>query len=506
MRNRQNIILDSTGFLRSILFNRFIVGVLATALTLIIVSPALVAAQDKGTNDRLSSEDRRAALRTAILDDIKNQDGRKEFSSEELDQMRSALFGLLDTIQMLAARRAAPAPGMGKSDGSQEKSKGGKFDSIREQILSLSNKDLTVLRAGLNPVKMQEKFAQSQEALKGLVKRELNNATVAPQSAGFPEVAPYCEDIPTTEEYRIAQIAVITAEGVRDVAQNLCNEVIVALGFGGNGRLACLITDAIYIVAKAATYDVTFCYEDYTGALTAANYARLDHVHGDLEDLKTSNAADFANLINTAATNTTTLTTAITSAQTAIVNNDNSNTTTIVNNDNSNATTLNTNLTNVKNMVITNDNTNTTNILANASTNTANIITNANTNTANIITNANTNTATLNTTITNAKNEILANANTNKTELKDLILRTQIEADLAEADNATFVGLYVTPASQGGYLDLTRSIVVDTITKLAGASTATANSFLAQADALTAAGNYKSAYQYYRKAYKAAVN
>jgi hypothetical protein len=37
-------------------------------------------------------------------------------------------------------------------------------------------------------------------------------------------------------------------------------------------------------------------------------------------------------------------------------------------------------------------------------------------------------------------------------------------------------------------------------------STATANSFLAQADALTAAGNYKSAYQYYRKAYKPAVN
>ena len=176
---------------------------------------------------------------------------------------------------------------------------------------------------------------------------------------------------------------------------------------------------------------------------------------------------------NTTNASSTALTTAITNAQTAIVNNDNSNKTMIVNNDNANATTLNTNLTTAKTAIITNDNTNTTNIVNNDNAN---------------------------------KTMIINNDNANKTELRDLLLRTQIEADLAQADNATYVGLYVTPTANGGYLDLVRTIVVDTIAKLAGANTAQANALLAQADAFKAAGNYKSAYQYYRKAYKSAVN
>jgi len=145
--------------------------------------------------------------------------------------------------------------------------------------------------------------------------------------------------------------------------------------------------------------------------------------------------------------------------------------------------------------IINNDNSNKTTITTAISTSKTDIINNDNANTTSIINNANANTTTTLTAITNAKNE-----------LKDLILRTQIEADLAQPDSDTFVGLYVTPTSQGGYLNLVRSIVVDTITKLAGSSTGQANSFLAKADDYKAAGNYKSAYQFYRKAYKAAVN
>ena len=178
-------------------------------------------------------------------------------------------------------------------------------------------------------------------------------------------------------------------------------------------------------------------------------------------------------------TQTTTLSTAITNGVTTINNNSNANTlaitsaitsaqNTIVNNDNSNALALNTNINNTRTAIIANDNTNTTNIINNDNANRVLIINNDN-----------------------------ANA--------ELLLRTQIEADLAEADNATFVGLYVTPTANGGKADFVRFIVVDTITKLAGLNAARANGFLDQADAFASAGNYKAAYQYLRKAYKAAV-
>ena len=165
------------------------------------------------------------------------------------------------------------------------------------------------------------------------------------------------------------------------------------------------------------------------------------------------------NIINNAATNTTTITTAVSNAQTAIVNNDNANKTTIVNNDNANTLAL-TNL------------------------------------------------------INNALTTIINNANANKDELKNLLLRTQIEADLASTDGSTFVALYetasttctasfATPVTQCGYLDLVRIIVSETIANV-GAGT-NAQSFFATGDSQRAAGQFKAAYTSYRKAYKAAA-
>ena len=178
---------------------------------------------------------------------------------------------------------------------------------------------------------------------------------------------------------------------------------------------------------------------------------------------------------NTTNASSTAITTAITNAQTAIVNNDNSNRTSIVNNDNSNALTLNTNLTNARNTIIANDNTNTTNIVNNDNTN---------------------------------RTLIINNSNTNTMALNDLILRSQIEADLATESNAVKVGWYMTPTANGGKLDLVQQIVTLTLANItaAGGSIGNAQSFLTQANADKAAGNFKSAYDNYRKAYKAAVN
>lgn len=146
--------------------------------------------------------------------------------------------------------------------------------------------------------------------------------------------------------------------------------------------------------------------------------------------------------------------------------------------------------------IVSNDNTNATTILNHVTAAKTEIINNNNTNTANIIANDNSNRA-----------MIIANDNANATMLRDLLLRTQIEADLAEADSATPVAWYLTPTANGGHLNLVQTIVTQTLANIlaAGGSIGNAQSFLDQANADKAAGHFESAYANYRKAYKAAA-
>lgn len=156
------------------------------------------------------------------------------------------------------------------------------------------------------------------------------------------------------------------------------------------------------------------------------------------------------------------------------------------------------------------------------------IITNDNANKTEIINNDNANTVTILKAVEAAKTYIVTDAHANKDEVKNLLLRTQIEADLSSTDGSTFVALYETPTNvcltslndkglpqsvslpgfptitipQCGLLDLVRSIVRDTIANV-GAGT-NAQSFYATAEAQRAAGKYKAAYASYRQAYKAA--
>jgi hypothetical protein len=178
---------------------------------------------------------------------------------------------------------------------------------------------------------------------------------------------------------------------------------------------------------------------------------------------------------NNVNSNTTAITNAVTTAKTEIITNDNINRTTIVNNDNSNATAINTNVNNTRSTIINNDNTNTTNIVNNDNTNRTLIINNSNSNTA---------------------------------ALNDLILRGLIEADLATESNGVKVAWYMTPTANGGKLDLVQQIVTQTLASIvaAGGSIGNAQSFLNKANADKAAGDFKSAYDNYRKAYKAAAN
>lgn len=305
-----------------------------------------------------------------------------------------------------------------------------------------------------------------------------NDNLISPQSAGLP-TAPFsslCGSTPplSADDFFALQTALLVAKGVVSGASRGCDQVVVAAGFGGNPSLACLPFDIAVTAAEVALEDIRFCFDDIDGALIQGSYDRLGHIHGDIESSVSNDNA-----------NATSIIAADTASRTAIISNTNTNAASIISNDNANRT-----------AIVNNDNANAAGINANANANTASLITNANANRTLIIANDNANTA-----------AIIANDNANKNELRDLILRTQIESDLGEADSATPVGLYLTPNAQGGYLDLVQTIVTQTIARVqaAGGSVGQAPTFLAQANAAKAAGQFKSAYDLYRKAYKAAV-
>jgi hypothetical protein len=146
-------------------------------------------------------------------------------------------------------------------------------------------------------------------------------------------------------------------------------------------------------------------------------------------------------------------------------------------------------------------------IVSNDNTNTANIISNANTNKAAIVSNDNTNTTTITTAIANAVTTLSSNSGSTQNQVRDLILNTQIEAELARDTGTTPVASYELPASAGGQLDKVRAIVAQTITSVlaAGGIVGNAQSLLTLGDQQKAAGQFKAAYDSYRKAYQLAA-
>jgi hypothetical protein len=134
-----------------------------------------------------------------------------------------------------------------------------------------------------------------------------------------------------------------------------------------------------------------------------------------------------------------------------------------------------------------------------------------------------TNVNNLQTSVTTFHNEFTANAIVVNTKLDSantkldnlaitvsdqgaLNLRIHIEDDLADPGNHP-LALFEVPEANGGYLDLVRSIVADTIAKMqaTGQGVGNAQSFVAAGDAAVAAHDYKTAYADYGKAYRAAA-
>ena len=86
-------------------------------------------------------------------------------------------------------------------------------------------------------------------------------------------------------------------------------------------------------------------------------------------------------------------------------------------------------------------------------------------------------------------------------------LRLQIEANMANGTDDAAIGQFALPAAQSGFLELARSILVETMQKLqaTGQGVRNAPTYLAQGDQQKAAGRFKEAYDSYGQAYRAAT-
>jgi hypothetical protein len=82
------------------------------------------------------------------------------------------------------------------------------------------------------------------------------------------------------------------AETVRDVASRACDQVLVAIGAGGNTSVACIAADVLYAVAKGvelavrlAFYLLTFCDATIDGAEIEGAYERASDIYDQNTDL-----------------------------------------------------------------------------------------------------------------------------------------------------------------------------------------------------------------------------
>ena len=437
-------------------------------------------------------------LQIASVSSVSAQDYNREIERERLaavmnpnanvEEFRTEMFNYMTELEnVLQQFEKMPAV-------SRQFDKGG-FDPVaalrntKANLAELSSEDLTKMRAIyakfpgwreaphvinsiINP---DEKIKQQRISGKksGGIAPNVITPDTCPDLSGTPSFA----DIAITEGFLIAADAAMEGfptDGLTIPAR------LIPIAIRAGLKAAVLATNTL-----RSQYDD--CHgSDVQGIVDGAKTEIINNDNSNKTMLTTAITNAQTSINNTTNASSTAITTAITNAQTAIVNNDNSNKTMIVSNDNSNAATLNTNLTNTRNAIITNDNTNTTNIVNNDNSNKTMIVNNDNANTTTLINNGNANTLALN----------------------DLILRSQIEADLATESNGVKVGWYMTPTANGGKLDLVKQIVTLTLANIvaAGGSIGNAQSFLDRANADKAAGNFKSAYDNYRKAYKAAVN
>jgi hypothetical protein len=107
-----------------------------------------------------------------------------------------------------------------------------------------------------------------------------------PRSAGFPEPS-FSASCPESNEVSYddllaGRIALTVAKGIWAAASRACDEVIVAIGVGGNVSLVCIIADEILFAAEETFNFIELCNDDIAGARADAVFERTEHIHDDI--------------------------------------------------------------------------------------------------------------------------------------------------------------------------------------------------------------------------------
>jgi hypothetical protein len=363
-------------------FLRNTVSVMALAVIMLVTLTPFARAEGPAKGAEKKSN-LRARVRADVASQSSDRRDQDQYSQDELEQLRSALLDLAGSVKDLTDL----APNYFDTD---------KLDEAVKQIAELSYKQLAALRKALKPSKMSEKLAGARASIaeyKGSIQSQ--SAEQKPKKGGvvritsdpFPSRHPFCHDNRGDETERIPVAVLLTvdvvyfvAETVRDLAQDGCNEVLVVLGEGGNGRLVCIATDVIYIIAHAVWEGVHFCNEEFTDTTVDGNYERLGHIHDDLASSVANDNSNKTMIVDNATSNKTMIIADVDSKAALLGAQIDAGKTEILNK-----------IENKGNQIINNDNVNRTQIINNDNTNTANILTNANANKTMIINNDNAN-------------------------------------------------------------------------------------------------------------------
>jgi hypothetical protein len=86
----------------------------------------------------------------------------------------------------------------------------------------------------------------------------------------------------------LSEQLLFVAEGVREAASRSCNQVAVVVvlgeGGGGNASLACIASDALFILAKETHNVLTFCDKTVDEAEIEGAFERADDIHANLNE------------------------------------------------------------------------------------------------------------------------------------------------------------------------------------------------------------------------------
>jgi hypothetical protein len=452
-----------------------------------LLSPAVIAG---ATLSGRSS----AGHRESSMPESTDQTGAppKQYSPEEQEFLRAKLLELVDAVQDFS-----------ESINPEDLQSAALLDQARQQFKAMQSSELNGLRTLLDPSKMNEALPRARAVLADFkpalalyhLKRKKHGAL--PVSSALPDRAgpdSVCNALigsgrPSIDATLAADAVQLVALGVKFVAKRGCMQlaVAIALGEGGglNTSLACVASDALYVVAKGVRATLQSCNDDFTKRTADADYARLSTI-----------SSDITNAVTNDNTNTTSITSSISTRRSDLQTTSNTNKDAIIAALASNTSTITTTVGNNNTAILNNQNTNETNIANAIGSSTTSIDNLAKTNTTNI-------TTTISTDTTTTVTDVDATAKVKRAIMIESLLYQDPTARAGASVDLQPM-LYL-PASEGGLIEEIRDLVTARLASQVklniGTQLSQPQQLIATANQLLAQGHYVSAFTNYRLAY-----